>query len=108
METYFNNDLKEVELRKIARKKVMKLKSFYTHLLIYIAAIVVYLLKEYLGFRLNFFPLKYINGFVIIVWSAFFFVTAIDVFASFKIFGAEWEERKMNSLLEKRKKQKWE
>lgn len=43
------------------------------------------------------------------VWTVFFLVSAIDIFASFIIFSEEWEERKVKSILEKRiKKQKWE
>lgn len=110
MERIYNDQEKEqLELEKMARKKVVKLKSFYTHALFYVIGLIIYLLKEYAGIRFNFFPLRFINGFVMAIWTAVFLVSAVEIFASFKIFGVEWEERKMKSLLERRtKKQKWE
>ena len=99
----------EQELKKIVTKKVVKLKSFYTHALLYALGIVVYVLKVYFGAPFNFFPLQYINGFVMAIWTIAFLVSAVDLFASYKIFGEEWEERKMKSILDKKiKKQKWE
>lgn len=108
MEKEFNDDM-ERELNKIARKKVLKLKSFYTHLVIYAIGVLLFVLKFYFNAPLNFFPLRYLNGFVMIFWTTTVLVSAVDIFASFKIFGQEWEERKMKSLLEKKtEKQKWE
>ena len=44
-----------------------------------------------------------------IVWTTAFLVSAVEIFASFKIFEEEWEQRKLKSILEKNKKtQKWE
>ncbi|KQB39315.1 hypothetical protein RC62_996 [Flavobacterium aquidurense] len=44
-----------------------------------------------------------------VIWTSVFLASAIDLFASYKIFGEEWEERKMKSILDKKeKKQKWE
>lgn len=49
------------------------------------------------------------NGFVIAIWTVAFLVSAVDIFASSKIFDEEWEERKLKSILHKKtKKQKWE
>lgn len=108
METKFKEEL-EIELNKIAQKKVMKLKSFYTHLVVYVLGVLLYVLKSYFNVPLNFFPLRYLNGLVMILWTTTFLVSVVDIFASFKIFGEEWEERKVKSILDKRnKKQKWE
>lgn len=109
MELNFRNNREELELHEIAAKKVVKLKGFYTRTFIYVIGIIIYILKEYFGVPLNFFLLKYINGFVMCIWTTAFLVSAVDIFASFKIFGEEWEERKVKSLLEKKTKtQKWE
>jgi hypothetical protein len=109
MKTNCNNDRELFELKKIASKKVNKLKSFYIHALIYTAALIVFILKQYYGVPLNFFPFKYLNYVVMIIWTSVFLFSAIDLFVSFKIFGEEWEERKLKSLLEKKQKtQKWE
>jgi len=105
----FNNDQQEDELHQLASKKVMKLKAFYSHAFMYVIGVIVYVLKEYFGAPFNFFPIQHINGFVMGIWTTVFLVSAIDLFATHKIFGDEWEERKVKSILEKKtKKQKWE
>lgn len=104
-----NKDTEAFELQKMANKKVVKLKAFYSHMFVYVIGVIFFILKEYFGVPFNFFPLKHINLFVMGIWTVFFVVSAIDIFASFKIFGEEWEERKVKSILEKKtKKQKWE
>lgn len=109
METNLSNDQEEVILQELASKKVIQLKSFYKHLCIYTLALIVFLLKEFTNLPLQFFPIKYLNWVVVIIWSAVIVGSAIDLFASYKIFGHEWEERKLRSILEKKyKKQKWE
>lgn len=109
MESNFYNEHEKEELRKLASKKVQKLKSFYTHAFIYAIGVIVYILKEYTEAPLNFFPIGYINGFVMCIWTTAFLISAVDLFASYKIFGDEWEERKVKSIMDKNKeRQKWE
>ncbi|CAC9974812.1 hypothetical protein DBB36_20780 [Flavobacterium sp. WLB] len=109
METNSNNSSEENVLKELASKKVLKLKSFYKHTFLYAAAMILYVLKEYTELPLNFFPIHFLNGVVVIIWSAVYVGSAIDMFVSFKIFGKEWEERKLRSLLEKKNRtQKWE
>lgn len=109
METDLNNDQEETILKDLATKKVIQLKYFYKHLFIYVIVMVLFLLKEYTDLPLQFFPIRYLNWVVMIIWSAVVAGSAIDLFASYKIFGHEWEERKLRSILEKKyKKQKWE
>lgn len=109
METDFNTNNEQKELQDLAVKKVHKLKSFYKHTFLYIIGLTLFLLKEYSQLPLNFFPIQFLNPVVVIIWSAVYIGSAIDVFVSFKIFGKEWEECKLKSLLEKKNKtQKWE
>jgi high-affinity Fe2+/Pb2+ permease len=109
MEMNCNNDREKFELGAIFSKKIIKLRSFYIHAFIYAIGLIVYVLKEYYGVPLNFFPIRYLNSVVMVIWTTVFLVSAIDLFASYKIFDDEWEERKMKSLLNKKTKtQKWE
>lgn len=109
METNFSNNEEQQELQKLAGKKVVKLKSFYKNTFLYIIGLVLYLLKEYTELSLNFFPISLLNDVVMIIWSAVYIGSAIDMFVSFKMFGQEWEEKKLRSILEKKNKtQKWE
>lgn len=112
METNCNKEFGKFEFEEIFRKKIVKLRSFYMHAFVYAIGLIVFILKEYYGFPLHFFPFKYLNNVAMIIWSSVFLVSAIDLFASYKIFGDEWEKRKMKNILEKDKrkkeKQKWE
>ena len=104
-----NNDREKFEFQQIFSKKTIKLKSFYVHTFIYACGLIVYVLKEYYGVPLNFFPFKYLNDVVIIIWTAVFLISIIDLIVSFKIFDEEWKERKLKKILEKKTKtQKWE
>lgn len=101
METY-RNELDKNELRELARKKVKKIKGFYVHLFFYALGIIIYFLKVYAGIRFDFFPFKYINGFIMMIWTIVFLSLAVDLFLSYKMFGIKWEEQKLNSILEKK------
>jgi uncharacterized membrane protein YbhN (UPF0104 family) len=109
MEINCNNAQEKLEFQQIFSKKIVKLRSFYIHAFIYVIGLIVYVLKDYYGVPLNFVPLKYLNSVVMVIWTSVFLVSAIDLFASYKIFDEEWEERKLKNILEKKvKKQKWE
>ncbi|UQD57755.1 2TM domain-containing protein [Flavobacterium sp. K5-23] len=98
----------ENEILEMARKKVKKLKGFYTHMLIYLIGVVLFVLKEYFGAPLNFFPVKYLSFMVMAIWSVAFFISAIDILITFQFFGKNWEERKIQRIMEKEsKKQIW-
>lgn len=108
METDYDNQEKK-EMQDLYSKKVAKLKSFYEHAFVYGIGLIVFVLKEFFGAPFNFFPIQYLNSTVMGFWTIVFLISAIDVFASYKIFGKDWEERKMKSILERKvKKQKWE
>lgn len=109
MERDFDNEQEKFELRQIASRKIVKLRSFYIHAFFYTIGLILFTLKNYFGLPLNVFPVRYLNSIVMIVWTTAFLVSAVEIFASFKIFEEEWEQRKLKSILEKNKKtQKWE
>lgn len=108
MEANSNMDREQFDFR-IARKKVIKLMSFYVHAFIYSIALVIFILKNYYAVSLDFFPFTHLNYIVMIIWSSLFVSSAVDILSYNKIFGKEWEERKMKNILDKRQKQqKWE
>lgn len=109
METNCSYNQEKFKFEAIFSKKIIRLRSFYTHAFIYAIGLILYVLKEYYGVPLNFYPIRYLNSVVMIIWTSVFLVSAIDLFAYYKIFGEEWEERKVKKLLDKRTKtQKWE
>lgn len=102
-------NIAEKELVALAQKKVKRIKDFYIHLFIYGIGIVFFLLKNYCGFRFNFFPLKYINCFVMSIWTVAIAFQAITLFFSEVVFGKKWEDKQVKNILEdKSNKQTWE
>lgn len=103
-----NSEYREKELLEIARKKVKKLKGFYTHAFIYAIGVVVFVLKEYYGVQFNFFPINHINFFVMAVWSTVFFISAVDILITYHFLGKEWEDGKIKRIMKKENnKQIW-
>lgn len=73
-----------------AKKKVQNLKGFYTHLLVYIlvnAGLVVLNLLTYKGNIWFFWPL--------LGWGIGLASHAFSIFGQNKLFGKDWEERKI-------------
>ena len=102
-------NIAEKELLTLAKKKIKKRKDFYIHLFIYCIGIVVWLLKTYTNAPLNFLPIRYINCFVMGIWTIFLVIQAIELFVSEIVFGKKWEENKVKNILEDQsEKQTWE
>lgn len=103
-------NLNTIEQQKLerAKKRVKAIAGFYKHLMVYILV------------NLFLITLKYINldkGEVFFEFSTFstaFFWGIGLVFHAFGVFGTnvflgqDWEERKINEIMEKEKKSKWE
>lgn len=88
----------EEQRYKKARRKVKKLKSFYSHLLTYL------LIASFLTF-INWYS-NYGNWWVIWVWIGWgigLAFHAIGLFKSNILFGDDWEERKIKEEMEKMK-----
>jgi hypothetical protein len=66
--------------------------------------------KTYFGVPFNFWPIRFINEFVMWVWTFFLVVQAIQLFLIQKVFGANWEQKRIQKMIEKEKieKQKWQ
>ncbi|WP_316633590.1 2TM domain-containing protein [uncultured Flavobacterium sp.] len=108
METNCHNDREKFELKQILNKRIVKLRLFCLHALVYAMGVSVFILKEFFGVHFDFFPVIYLNFVVIIIWTSVFLFSAIDLIVSYTIFGKKWEERKVKSILEKKQqKQKW-
>lgn len=107
MEVYQTPEERRIEQ---ARERVQKIKKYYGHLFIYVVGIVVYVSKTYFGAPLNFFPIRYLNEFVMWCWTFFIVIQTLKILFAEKLFGTNWEERKINEILEKdnQSKNRWE
>lgn len=88
-------------LRELVRERVQKLRRFYTHLFIFAIALIIYIAKTYFGAPFNFFPLRLINETVIWIWTFIIAVKAIRLFVKEKMLGTNWEQNKINEIIEK-------
>jgi high-affinity Fe2+/Pb2+ permease len=108
MET-FEKNAAENALEQLALKKVKRIKNFYIHAFIYIIGVTIYVLKTYYGLPFNFFPIKYINGFVMAIWTFSFVVQAVSLFITEIVLGKKWEQNKMKNIINKEsQKETWE
>lgn len=104
-----HQNIAQKELLELARKKVKKRRDFYIHSCIYAIGIAFWLLKKYAGLPLDFFTLKYINWFVMAIWSVAYVLQAVELLVSEVIFGKKWEARQLKEMMgQKTEKQKWE
>ena len=101
MELIMENTTSNELLRELARERVHKLRRFYAHLLIFILVALIYISKTYLGASLNFIPLKYINETVVWIWSFVIAVKGFKLFIKEKFLGTNWEQNKIQEIIEK-------
>ncbi len=87
---------------KAARKRIRKLKEFYTHIGAYIAVNLMLVFIDLAdgsgGLDWFYFPL--------VAWGAGLLIHAFDVYVLEGWFGAQWEERKMQELMGEKSKRK--
>lgn len=91
-----------------AKKKVKDIKGFYTHLLVYLfinmAILVVSTRDEGLWRGLQ----NIENYFTALFWGIGVIAHWASVFGSNVFLGKDWEERKIQELIEKEQHKKWE
>ena len=105
-----NNQTPEKVLESIIRQRIQKRKQFYFHLILFGIGISVFIAKKYIGLKMNFFPVKYINLEFIIVWSIILITYIISFVLTEKSFGKKWEKEKIKKIIDsqKIKKTSWE
>lgn len=87
------------EAYKRAKKRLDELKGFYGHLLSYVLVIPFLILINYMtywGYKWFWWPM--------LGWGIGLAVHALGVFGKDKIFGKEWEERKIKEYMDKESK----
>ncbi|MGC4041578.1 MAG: 2TM domain-containing protein [Flavobacterium sp.] len=91
-----------------ALKRVKKIKGFYTHMMVYIVINTGLLIAKFVnqGSNDNFWEWQTFN--TVIFWGIGLAAHGFSVFLPGAVMGKDWEERKINELMEKEKKNKWE
>nr|WP_315169975.1 2TM domain-containing protein [uncultured Flavobacterium sp.] len=107
MERIDTNQEQEV-LVDIAKARVKKRKEFYIQFIFFMLLVVVYVLKTYYGVSFDFFPLQYINGFVMAIATLYIVIDGIYFISTEFILGKSWEEQQIKKMIEKKsEKQIW-
>lgn len=93
-----------------AKKKVEKIKGFYTHAIVYMVVNIMLLSMIYTGYA-NVTGFWNLGSFsTAIGWGIGLLVHGVSVFGKDLFFGSNWEEQKMNQFLkeEEQNNHKWE
>jgi uncharacterized protein YacL len=101
MELVMENNTSEEILRELVRERVRKTRRFYTHLVVYLIGLVVYVSKTYFGAPLNFPPVQYINKAFILIWTFIIAFEGFRLFVKEKFLGTKWEQNKINEIMQK-------
>ncbi len=99
MENYTEKDIRYLE----AKKRVKRIKGFYSHLLVYILvnAMIVFINIHNLKPGESYF--KYENFFTAFFWGIGLLAHGLSVFLPDFVLGKNWEEKKIRELMEKYK-----
>lgn len=91
----------------IARTRVKKIKSFYSHLIVFVAVnlLIVYINITNLPENESYFQFK--NFITFTFWGIGLLAHALTLFLPNLLF-KNWEKKKINEILEKQKKNNWE
>lgn len=83
-----------------ARKKVLRMKGFYIHLSVFVCVIMLVVLSRLL--KKGHFDIAELWSFSF--WGLGLLVHGLTVFLPGVIFGSDWEQRKINEIMEKERK----
>ncbi|RZJ65792.1 MAG: 2TM domain-containing protein [Flavobacterium sp.] len=91
-----------------ARKRVKQVSGFYKHLATYILVNLFILSETYFDLKPNEAFLTFDNFSVAFFWGFGLLVHALSTFGPNAFMGQNWEERKINEIMEREKGKKWE
>jgi len=91
-----------------AVKRVKKIKGFYSHLLVYIVINIMILIVNVQNLDKAESYISLENFSTALFWGIGLAAHGLSVFGPNFILGQNWEEKKINELMEKEKNNKWE
>lgn len=108
-EDYKSQNSNRDERYEIAAKRVKRIKSFYVHLLIYILVNIFIIASNFIR-NSNDEPLfwSWQTFSTALFWGIGLVAHGLSVFGKNLFFSSNWEEKKIQKLIDKDKNQKWE
>lgn len=99
METFNNDNIKYLE----AKKKVKRIKGFYTHAAIFVLVNSIIAFINYQALKPGQSYFVWYNFLSLFFWGIGLFAHGMGVFMPSFIFGKDWEEKKIRELMNKYK-----
>ncbi|WP_298392577.1 2TM domain-containing protein [Flavobacterium sp.] len=93
-----------------ALKRVKKIKGFYSHAIVYVVINIMIIIINIQNLKSGESYFKLENFFTAFFWGIGLLAHGLSTFGGEFLFGTNWEERKIQELMEKEKKeqQKWQ
>ncbi len=91
-----------------AKRKVKKLKSFYSHLIVYVFCNIFFVIINYSNLEVGEGYFHWENFTILFFWGIGIAFHAIATFVPNFIFASDWEETKIQELMNKVPKTTWE
>lgn len=108
-EEYKSENFNPDERYDLAYKRVKRIKGFYVHALVYVLVNLFIIASRYdeIRFDSGFF-FRWDTFSTAFFWGIGLLAHGMSVFGRNIFFGQNWEERKIQELMEKEKSEKWE
>jgi hypothetical protein len=104
MELIMEQDISRLERLDLARKRVKKIKGFYSHLLVYVVINIMIVIINIQDLAPGESYFQYKNFFTLFFWGIGLAIHGLSVFLPDFILGKNWEERKIKELMDEDKK----
>lgn len=91
-----------------ARKRVRQISGFYKHLAVYVLVNLFLLTRTYLKLSEGEIFWSFENFSMAFFWGFGLAVHALSTFGPAAFMGRDWEERKINEIMDREKSKKWE
>lgn len=98
----------EQERYERAKKRVKRITGFYTHLLVYIVINIMVVVINIQQLQPGESYFQWQNFTTLFLWGIGLLAHGLSVFMPNMVLGKNWEERKIQQLMEKERKNKWE
>ena len=108
-DNYQNNNYNTDEHYNLAYKRVKRIKGFYIHFFVYVLVnIFIICANYYESISENKTFLSFETFSTALFWGIGLLAHGMSVFGKNIFFGQNWEEKKIQELMEKEKNEKWE
>lgn len=101
------NNFEEIRYQE-ALQRVKKIKGFYIHLVVYIVINIMIFVTNVQHQKDSESIFRFENFATVLFWGIGLLAHGLSVFGRNIFFGKNWEERKIQELMDKEKSEKWE